>query len=141
MGNRLFIGNIPYDTVEGDLQKFLDAAGTKATSIKIVPDRDTGKSRFAFADFESDEAAAAAITALNGKDFGGRPLRVNEAEERGSAAGGGKFGGKGGGGGFRSIPHGHDRGQQPGGFGSRGPGQNTSRGGQRGGGRGGGRGE
>ena len=142
MGNRLFIGNIPYDTVESKLQEFLDgAAGAKTTSVKIVNDRDTGKSRFAFAEFETDELAAAAIPALNGKDFGGRPLRVNEAEERGSAAGGGKFGGKGAAGGFRSIPHGHKGDQHGGGFGSRGPAQNVSRGGQRGGGRGGGRGE
>lgn len=134
MGNRLFIGNLPFDTNEEDLKAFIAGSGQTPTSVKIVNDRDTGRSRgFAFADFDSGEAAQAAIAALNGKDFGGRALRVNEAEER---AGGGKFGG---GGGFRSTPHGHDR-EQPRGFGMRGPGQQMPRGSQRGGGRGGTRG-
>ena len=137
MGNRLFIGNLPFDTREEDLAKVIEGAGHKATSVKVVTDRDTGRSRgFAFADFESDEAAASAISALNGKDFGGRPLRVNVAEEKGA---GGKFGG-GGGGGFRGGQQGFDK-DQRGGFGSRGPTHTMPRGSQRGGGRGGGRGE
>jgi RNA recognition motif-containing protein len=134
MGTRLFIGNLPFDAHDDDLKAFLEGEGQQPTSVKVVNDRDTGRSRgFAFADFESAEAAQAAMAALNGKDYGGRPLRVNEAEER---SGGNKFGG----GGFRSTPHGHDREHARGGFGSRGPGQNMSRGSQRGGGRGGGRG-
>lgn len=138
MGNRLFIGNLPFDTREEDLAKMIEGAGHKAASVKVVNDRDTGKSRgFAFADFDTDEAAASAIAALNGKDFGGRPLRVNVAEEKGA---GGKFG-SGAPGGFRGGKQdGFDR-DQRGGFGSRGPSQGPARGSQRGGGRGGGRGE
>ncbi len=132
MGNRLFIGNLPFDTTEAQVRELL--AGRNLTSVKMVTDKDTGRSRgFAFADLDTDEAAKAAIAELNGKDFGGRALVVNEAEEKGK--GKGAFGG---GGGFRGPPHGKD--QQRGGFGSRGPAQSMPRGSTRGGGRGGSRG-
>ena len=106
-------------------------------NLLFTTDKDTGRSRgFAFVDVEDDGQAQAAIAELNGKDFGGRALVVNEAQERGHAGGGGKFGG---GGGFRSTPHGkEDRRGGGGGFGMRG--QETKRGSQRGGGRGGTRG-
>ena len=137
MGTRLFIGNLPFDATEDQIKDIFAKAGHAPDSVKIVTDRETGRSRgFAFVDVATEETAKAAINDLNGKDFGGRPLRVNEAEEKG-AGGGNKFGG----GGFRGgPPHGMDRDQQRGGFGSRGPGQDVKRGSQRGGGRGGSRG-
>ena len=118
----------------GGCISLIEGTTRKTQSVKIVTDKYTGRSRgFAFADMESDEAAQAAISELNGKEMGGRQLVVNEAQERG---GGGKFGG---GGGFRGTPHGKDV-QGPKGFGMRGPTQNMPRGSQRGGGRGGTRG-
>ena len=135
MGNRLYVGNLPFEATEKQVRSFIEAEGRTVTSVKIVTDRDTGRSRgFAFVDLENADQAQKAIAELNGKDFGGRPLKVNEAEERGQ--GGGRFGG---GGGFRSTPHGKDV-QGSRGFGMRGPAQNMPRGSQRGGGRGGTRG-
>ena len=135
MGNRLFVGNLPFETTEAQVKDLVAGSGRTVQSVKIVTDKDTGRSRgFAFVDVGSDEEAQAAIAELNGKDFGGRPLKVNEAQEREHA--GSRFGG---GGGFRSTPHGKDA-QGRSGFGMRGPAQNMPRGSQRGGGRGGGRG-
>jgi RNA recognition motif-containing protein len=132
---RLFVGNLPFDTTESQIKELIAGQNRSVRSVKIVTDKDTGRSRgFAFVDLDSDEEAKAAIAELNGKDFGGRPLKVDTAEERG--AGGGKFGA---GGGFRSTPHGKDV-QGSRGFGMRGPAQNMPRGSQRGGGRGGTRG-
>ena len=135
MGNRLFVGNLPFDATEAQIKDLIAGGGRTVHSVKIVTDKDTGRSRgFAFVDVENDEEAKAAIQELNGKDFGGRALVVNEAQERGHG-GGGKFGG----GGFRSTPHGkEERRGGGGGFGMRG--QETKRGSQRGGGRGGTRG-
>ena len=135
MGNRLFVGNLPFDATEAQVKDLIASASRTVHSVKIVTDKDTGRSRgFAFVDVEDDAQAQSAITELNGKDFGGRALVVNEAQERGQ--GGGKFGG---GGGFRGTPHGKDA-QGARGFGMRGPTSNMPRGSQRGGGRGGGRG-
>jgi len=134
MGNRLYVGNLPFDATEKQIQKAFEAPGRKVTSIKIVADRETGKSRgFAFVDLENAEQAQQAIAELNGKDFGGRALVVNEAEDRGPMKSGS---------GFRSAfsDKGHAREQSKGGFGSRGPMQQMPRGSQRGGGRGGTRG-
>ena len=141
MGTRLFVGNLPFDATEQQIRDLIAAGGRNVTSVKVVTDRDTGRPRgFAFVDVDTEEAAKAAIAELNGKDFGGRALVVNEAQEKtGGAGGGGKFGGGGGGGGFRGTPHGKE-GRSGGGFGSRGPSAGPSRGGSRGGGRGGGRG-
>jgi RNA recognition motif-containing protein len=134
MGNRLFVGNLPFDVTEAQVREFIEGDNRKVRSVKIVTDKDTGRPRgFAFVDVESDEEAQSAISALNGKELGGRQLVVNEAQERG---GGGKFGG---GGGFRGTPHGKDV-QGPKGFGMRGPAQSMPRGSTRGGGRGGTRG-
>ena len=135
MGNRLFVGNLPFDTTESQVRDLITGGGRTVHSVKIVTDKDTGRSRgFAFVDVEDDAQAQSAISELNGKDFGGRALVVNEAQERGQG-GGGKFGG----GGFRGTPHGkEDRKSGGGGFGMRG--QETKRGSQRGGGRGGTRG-
>jgi RNA recognition motif-containing protein len=137
MGNRLFVGNLPFDVTESQVRDLIAGGGRNVQSVKIVTDKDTGRSRgFAFVDVEDDAQAQSAITELNGKDFGGRAIVVNEAQERGHGGGGGKFGG---GGGFRGTPHGREeRRGGGGGFGMRG--QETKRGSQRGGGRGGTRG-
>jgi RNA recognition motif-containing protein len=136
MGNRLFVGNLPFDATEKQVRELVEGGGRTVHSVKIVTDKESGRSRgFAFVDVEDDAQAQAAIAELNGKDFGGRAVVVNEAQERGHG-GAGKFGG----GGFRSTPHGkEDRGAR-GGFGMRGPAQSMPRGSQRGGGRGGTRG-
>ena len=138
MGNRLFVGNLPFDTTESQIRDLIAGGGRTVHSVKIVTDKETGRSRgFAFVDVEDDAQAQAAIAELNGKDLGGRAIVVNEAQERGhGGGGGGKFGG---GGGFRGTPHGREeRRGGGGGFGMRG--QETKRGSQRGGGRGGTRG-
>ena len=133
MTRRLYVGNLPYDATEKQVRQVFETADRKVVSIKIVTDKDTGKPRgFAFVDVETEEQAKAAIEELNGKDFSGRALIVNEAEDRGPKEG--KTG-------FRSAFGGHDdRGQPKGGFGMRGPSQQMPRGSTRGGGRGGTRG-
>jgi cold-inducible RNA-binding protein len=143
MGNRLFVGNLPFDTSEEDVRAFIQGGGRTVQSVKIVTDKETGRSRgFAFVDVTNDAEAQSAISELNGKEMSGRALVVNEAQERG--AGGGKFAGGGGGGGagggFRGTAHNKEdrRGGGGGGFGMRG--QNMPRGSTRGGGRGGSRG-
>jgi RNA recognition motif-containing protein len=131
---RLFVGNLPFDTTESQVKELIAGDNRTVRSVKIISDKKTERSRgFAFVDLDSDEEAQAAISELNGKDFGGRPLKVNEAEERAQG------GGRGGAGGFRGTPHGKDV-QGSRGFGMRGPAQNMPRGSQRGGGRGGTRG-
>ena len=133
---RLFVGNLPFDTTEAQVKQLIAGDNRTVRTVKIITDKETGRSRgFAFVDLDSDEEAKAAIAELNGKDFGGRPLKVNEAEEKGQ--GGGRFGG---GGGFRGTPHGKEAQSGQRGFGMRGPAQNMPRGSQRGGGRGGTRG-
>ena len=135
MGNRLFVGNLPFDITEKDVRGFVEAEGRTVESVKLVMDKDTGRPRgFAFVDLGSDDEAKAAIAALNGKELGGRALVVNEAQEKPGGSGG-KFGG---GGGFRGTPHGKED-RKGGGFGMRGQ-TALPRGSQRGGGRGGGRG-
>jgi cold-inducible RNA-binding protein len=133
MTRRLYVGNLPYDATEKQIRQVFETEARKVVSIKIVSDKETGRSRgFAFVDLESPEQAKAAIDELNGKDFGGRALIVNEAEDRGPAQG--KSG-------FRNAFTGReDRSQPKGGFGMRGPAQQMPRGSQRGGGRGGTRG-
>jgi RNA recognition motif-containing protein len=138
MSSRLFIGNLSFDATEKEVRALFDSSGHRVVSLQIVADKETGRSRgFAFADLDGEEAAKAAIGALNRKDFKGRALVVNEAQERGGpgrpGVGGRRF--SGGGSGF-------DRGKKSpgGGFGSRGSGRSARRGSQRGGGRGGARG-
>ena len=132
---RLFVGNLPFDTTESQVKELIEGDSRTVRSVKIITDKETGRSRgFAFVDLDSDEEAKAAISELNGKDFNGRQLKIDEAEEKGQT--GGRFGS---GGGFRGTPHGKDI-QGSRGFGMRGPAQNMPRGSQRGGGRGGTRG-
>src|SRR5207244_12906284 len=84
--SRLYVGNLPFDATEKQIRSFVEGEGRMVTSIKIVTDRDTGRSRgFAFVDVENADQAQQAISQLNGKDFGGRALVVNEAQDKGPA--------------------------------------------------------
>ncbi|MBN2377347.1 MAG: RNA-binding protein [Sedimentisphaerales bacterium] len=97
MGRKVYVGNMSYETSQADLEQMFGDHGT-VESAQVITDRDTGRSKgFGFIEMSSDEEAQAAITALNGKDSGGRALKVNEAKPRTSGGGGG--GGYGGGGG------------------------------------------
>ncbi len=90
MGNRLYIGNLSFDTSEDDLRAALTEGGRTVKDIHIVVDRETGRPRgFALAEMANDADAIAAIEALDGKDLGGRTLKVNEAKERQPRSGGG----------------------------------------------------
>jgi RNA recognition motif-containing protein len=104
MGTRLYIGNLSFNTTEGDLVAAFEQDGRKVSSAQVMMDRDTGRSRgFAFVEMANDNDAQSAIKAMNGADVDGRALRVNEAEERkprsGGGGGGGGYGGEGRGGG------------------------------------------
>jgi RNA recognition motif-containing protein len=108
----LYVGNLPFSMSEQDLEELFGQIGV-VESANLVTDRDTGRSRgFAFVEMDTREAADAAIASLNGREFDGRALTVNEARPRESRAprgggfgggrgfGGGGGGGRGGGGGF-----------------------------------------
>lgn len=100
MGNKLYVGNLPYSFRDEDLQQAFAAHGT-VTSAKVMMERDTGRSKgFGFVEMASDAEAQAAINGMNGQQYGGRGLVVNEArpmEARPPRTGGGGFGGGGGG--------------------------------------------
>jgi len=102
MGNKLYVGNLPYSFRDEDLQQAFAAHGS-VTSAKVMMERDTGRSKgFGFVEMGDDAQAQTAINAMNGQQFGGRGLVVNEAkpmEARPPRSGGG-FGGGGGGGGY-----------------------------------------
>jgi len=97
----LFVGNMSFHTTEDELRALFEPFG-EITRIQLMTDRDTGRSRgFAFVEMTSDEDAAKAIAALNGKEVDGRALNVNEARpkpERSGPRGSGGRGGSGGGG-------------------------------------------
>ena len=102
MGNKLYVGNLPYSFRDEDLQQAFAAHGT-VTSAKVMMERDTGRSKgFGFVEMGNDAEAQAAINGMNGQQYGGRGLVVNEArpmEARPPRTGGGGFGGGAGGGG------------------------------------------
>ncbi len=107
MGKKLYIGNLPFSVTEQHLTDAFSQCGTVA-SVQVIVDRESGRSKgFGFVEMGTDEEAAKAISELNGADFGGRALTVNEArpmaprESRGGFGGGGGRGNGGGGGGFR----------------------------------------
>ena len=82
MSVKLYVGNLAFSTTEQDLQAEFAQHG-QVNSTSIITDRETGNSRgFGFVELETSESAAAAITALNGKEVGGRALNVNEARPR-----------------------------------------------------------
>jgi RNA recognition motif-containing protein len=117
MGTRLYVGNLSFQTDENALTAAFGADGRQVVSVKIMVDRDTGRSRgFGFVEMASDQDAQAAIQAMNGTDLDGRKLRVNEAEPRPQGGGGG--GGRGGyGGGGRGGYGGGGSGGGRGGYG------------------------
>ena len=95
MSTKLYVGNLPFDITEGDLRNMLSEHGP-VNEIAVVMDKVTGQPRgFAFATMNTEEAAKAAILALNGKDLKGRALTVNEARPRAERSGGGGHGGGG----------------------------------------------
>ncbi len=86
---KIYVGNLPFSTGEDEIRNLFSQHGT-VESVSVITDRDTGRPRgFAFVEMPRADAARA-IQNLNGKDLGGRPLRVNEAQERGT---GGRSGG------------------------------------------------
>ncbi|MBI4582168.1 MAG: RNA-binding protein [Planctomycetes bacterium] len=94
----IYVGNLPFQTTEDDLREMFGAHGT-VDRVNIIMDKMTGRSRgFGFVEMPDDAAAQAAITALNGKDLGGRALTVNEARPKTETRSGG--GGHRGGGGY-----------------------------------------
>ena len=102
MGKKLYVGNLPYDTVETQLQDLFAQAGA-VQSVKVMRDMATGRARgFAFVEMSSDDEAQTAIDQLNGQDLGGRALTVNEARPKTEGSFGGGYGGGDGGGGNRS---------------------------------------
>ena len=139
MGNKLYVGNLPYSVRDGDLEQAFGAFGA-VTSAKVMMERDTGRSKgFGFVEMGSDAEAQAAIEGMHGQALGGRNIVVNEArpmEARPPRTGGGGFGGgrrEGGGGyggdnggGFRSPygagPRGNGGGRREGGGGGYGGG-------------------
>jgi len=122
VGKKLYVGNLPYTATDSDLQRMFEEHGA-VQSAQVVMDRDTGRSKgFGFVEMETGEAAQAAISALNGQDFAGRSLTVNEArprEERSGGGGGGRGGYGGGGGGGGGRRSGGGGGGGGGGFGGR----------------------
>ncbi len=112
----MYVGNLSYDATDSDIRELFEAHGS-VTDVFIVKDRESGRPRgFAFVSMGTPEEMNAAIEGLNGEEFLGRPLTINEArprEERPQGGGGRKFGGGGGGGGRggfnRGGPRGGDR--------------------------------
>jgi hypothetical protein len=109
MGNKLYVGNLPYTVRDEDLQQAFGEFGA-VSSAKVMMERDTGRSKgFGFVEMGSDAEAQAAISGMNGQSLGGRSITVNEARpmearppRTGGFGGGGGGGGYGGGGGGRS---------------------------------------
>src|SRR5213596_2895945 len=100
MGTKLYVGNLPFNTTENELQELFSQAGA-VQEVTLMQDKFTGKSRgFAFVTMASETDAQNAITQFNGKSVEGRPLTVNEARPRearpGGPSGGGGGGGRGG---------------------------------------------
>ncbi len=100
MGNKLYVGNLPYTFRDSDLEQTFSQYGS-VSSAKVMMERDTGRSKgFGFVEMGSDAEAQAAIQGVHGQNFGGRDLVVNEArpmEPRAPRSGGGGYGGGGGG--------------------------------------------
>ena len=89
MGRKLYVGNLGYDVSGSDLEQLFAAHGT-VDSVNVISDRSTGQSKgFGFVEMNTDAEAEAAIAALDGKDFGGRAMKVNEAKPKPEGGGGG----------------------------------------------------
>ena len=120
MGNKLYVGNLPYSVRDGDLEQAFGEFGV-VTSAKVMMERDTGRSKgFGFVEMGSDDEAQAAINGMNGQPLGGRNVVVNEArpmEARPPRTGGFGGGGGGFGGGRREGGGGYGGGREGGGYG------------------------
>jgi cold-inducible RNA-binding protein len=100
MSTKLYVGNLAFQTTNQELEQLFGQAGT-VQSASVVEDRDTGRSRgFAFVEMSSEEEATSAIEQFNGKEVGGRALKVNEAKPRENRGGGGRGFSNNGGGGY-----------------------------------------
>jgi len=134
MGTKLFVGNLNFKTTEDALRAAFSIKGRNVKSVAMPADRETGRPRgFAFIEMGSEEDAQGAIQDMDGQELDGRPLRVNEAQDRAPSAGGGGGGGRrfggGGGGGFgggRSEGGGFGGGREGRGDGGRGEGGGRS---------------
>ena len=123
MGNKLYVGNLPYSVRDGDLEQAFGQFGA-VTSAKVMMERDTGRSKgFGFVEMGSDADAQAAIHGMNGQPLGGRNIVVNEARpmeprppRSGGYGGGGREGGGGYGGGREGGGGGYGGGRSEGGF-------------------------
>ena len=90
MSKRIYVGSLPYSTTEGQLEELFGAHG-KVSDCQVITDRFTGQAKgFGFVEMEVDDEADAAIAALNGSEFGGRTLVVNQAREREQRGPGGR---------------------------------------------------
>jgi hypothetical protein len=124
MGNKLYVGNLPYQMRDSDLEQAFSQFGS-VTSAKVMMERETGRSKgFGFVEMGSDAEAQAAISGMNGQPLGGRSIVVNEARPMENRPRSGGFGG-GGGGGYGGGGGGGERrgGGGGGGYGGRGGGQ------------------
>ena len=89
MGTRLFVGNLPFSASEDQVRELFGQNGRTVSEVRLITDRDTGRPRgFGFVEMASQDDADGAVRDLNGFEFEGRPLRVDEAHER---QGGGRF--------------------------------------------------
>src|ERR1700746_2657950 len=89
---KIYVGNLPFSASENEIRELFSQHGIDE-AVSLITDRDTGRPRgFGFVEMSRADASRA-IQNLNGKDLGGRPLRVNEAQERGSGGGGNRGGG------------------------------------------------
>src|SRR5215831_8149750 len=117
MNTRLYVGNLSFNTTADGVRTAFQQFGT-VSDVHLVTDRETGRSRgFAFVTMGTTEEAAKAIEGMDGKTLDGRPLRVNEAEQRQQRGGGGGGGGYRGGGGGGGDDRGGGRGRGRGGRG------------------------
>ena len=90
--NKLFVGNLTYSMTEDGVRTIFEEGGWTPLSVRIITDRETGRSRgFCFVELESGDDAAAAMQALDGAELDGRPIKVNEAQERSGGGGGRRF--------------------------------------------------
>jgi cold-inducible RNA-binding protein len=93
LNNKLYVGNLSFQTTEAELRQLFEQHGA-VSSVSVITDRETGRPRgFAFVEMEDTGSAATAISKLDGREFGGRALRVNEATARTGGGGGGGGGG------------------------------------------------
>lgn len=91
MGNKIYVGNLPFSATDDEVRDLFGRHGT-VTSVNLITDRETGRPRgFGFVEMGDSSEASDAIRALDGTDMGGRPLRVNEAQDKRGGGGGGGY--------------------------------------------------